>query len=178
MIIFSLREANGCDFGIINNNSSSNATQFLWELSNSNYSETFNTEELNYSFENLSVGSYSMCLISYTVNGCTDTICKEVNLKDDFVFYIPNGFTADGNSKNDEFGPIMKGAADNNYSMTIYNRWGELIFETSDINERWDGKNMVTGNLCPLGVYVWNIQLTDIINSEDKKFIGNVTLLR
>lgn len=166
------------NFTRFNNNSSSNATQFLWELSNSNYSETFNTEELNYSFENLSVGSYSMCLISYTVNGCTDTICKEVNLKDDFVFYIPNGFTADGNSKNDEFGPIMKGAADNNYSMTIYNRWGELIFETSDINERWDGKNMVTGNLCPLGVYVWNIQLTDIINSEDKKFIGNVTLLR
>ena len=166
------------NFTRFNNNSSLNSTQYLWELENSNMSEAFNTEDVSYSFDNHNVGFYDMCLITYTVNGCTDTICKTVNLKDDFIFYIPNGFTADGNSKNDQFGPIMKGAHENDYSMTIYNRWGELIFESSDINSRWDGKHMVTGNLCPLGVYVWKIQLRDIINQEDKSFIGNVTLVR
>ena len=63
---------------------------------------------------------------------------------------------------------------------------GFIFSQCADMNKldcmlsqdcNWD-ENMVTGNLCPLGVYVWNIQLTDIINSEDKKFIGNVTLLR
>ena len=101
-----------------------------------------------------------------------------MELNDDFIFYIPNSFTADGDGRNDDFGPVVKGADEYGYRMYIYNRWGEIVFDSYHVNIRWSGEDIKSGKMCNPGVYVWRIELYDIINFKRKEFFGNVTLVR
>ena len=67
---------------------------------------------------------------------------------------MPNSFTADGDGVNDLFGPVVRGADQFGYKMEIFNRWGELVFQSTNININWDGANIDSGNYCEPGVYV------------------------
>ena len=69
------------------NNSSSNATQFLWTLGDSNQAEIFNTENFSYVFQDLDLGIYPVCLAASNDFGCT-TYCSTIEFKDDFLIYI------------------------------------------------------------------------------------------
>ena len=160
------------------NTSSSNATQFLWTLGDSNHAETFNTENFSYLFQDMDLGMYPVCLAASNDFGCTTTYCSTIEFKDDFLIYIPNSFTADGDGRNDEFRPILKGADEFGYKMEIFNRWGELVFESTNQNINWDGVHYKTADMCNPGVYVWRLEVNDIINFKRKEFFGNVTLLR
>jgi gliding motility-associated-like protein len=104
-------------------------------------------------------------------------LCKTITVKDDFIFYVPNSFTPNGDGINEDFGPIVKGASDD-YQFAIYNRWGELVFERTDNSDKWNGEHLRTGVLCSQGVYVWKVALNDAVNNDQKEYIGNVTLLR
>ena len=158
-------------------NSSSNSSQFLWELESPTSTNVFYDEDFSFSYSDYDLGDYSICLSVETDNGCIDSICKSITIKDDFIFYIPNSFTPDADGRNDDFGPIINGA-NQNYDFSIFNRWGEMLFSKDDNNLRWDGKHFKTGNILPNGVYVWKVEVFDEINQENKEFIGNVTLLR
>jgi gliding motility-associated-like protein len=82
------------------------------------------------------------------------------------AIYIPNAFTPDGDLKNDEFGPM--GASLKTFSMTIYSRWGEKIFQSNDIF--WNG--LTNGKPAPIGVYIYRIDTgTDVI-------VGRVSVIR
>lgn len=88
---------------------------------------------------------------------------------------MPNAFSpGSGTGINDELHIIVKGMATLNY-FRIWNRWGQLIFESTDINQGWDGR--FKGVPQPLGTYVY---LIDATSSTGKKFYkqGNITLLR
>ena len=160
------------------NSSSSNATQFLWTLGDSNHAETFNTENFSYVFQDMDLGIYPVCLAASNDFGCTTTYCTTIEFKDDFLIYVPNSFTADGDGRNDEFIPILRGADEFGYKMEIFNRWGELVFESTNQNINWDGVHYKTADICSPGVYVWRIEVNDIINFKRKEFFGNVTLVR
>jgi len=97
---------------------------------------------------------------------------------------FPNAFTPNPNGGGDEnynpdalnndiFHPVFKGVQE--YNLQIYNRWGELLFETNDINKGWNG--YYHGKLVPLGVYVWR---ADVTFTDNKQFVrsGDITLLR
>ena len=60
--------------------------------------------------------------------------------------------------------------------MDIFDRWGELIFTSNDINKGWDGR--YKGNKCQEDVYVWKIEYTNVVNEEKNKVIGHVNLVR
>ena len=62
--------------------------------------------------------------------------------------------------------------------MEIFNRWGELVFQSTNLNINWDGANIDSGNYCEPGVYVWRVEVNDLINFKRKEFFGNVTLVR
>lgn len=68
-------------------------------------------------------------------------------------YYIPNAFTPNGDGLNDTFGIIGKGIT--NYHLQIYNRWGNLIFESTDTQVQWDGSYL--DELVPEGTYVYKI---------------------
>lgn len=87
--------------------------------------------------------------------------------------YIPNAFTPNGDGMNDTFG--VSGAAMGDFSLKIYNRWGEKVFETSNPTVRWDGK--VNEEDAPSGVYVYKVLAKGVEGGKMQKK-GNVTLVR
>jgi gliding motility-associated-like protein len=88
--------------------------------------------------------------------------------------YVPNGFTPNGDGKNDTFTPIPIGIKSYNY-FRVFNRWGQIIFSTKKQNDGWDGK--LGGKEQPAGAYVWMIEGI----TKDNRFItkkGTVILIR
>jgi len=73
-------------------------------------------------------------------------------------FYLPNAFTPNGDGLNDEFKPVQRYDLVKRYHLYIYNRWGQFIFETSDINTGWDGT--YKGKPAEQGAYVYKIVYT------------------
>jgi gliding motility-associated-like protein len=91
--------------------------------------------------------------------------CKET------TFYIPNAFTPDGDKLNDEFGAYGVNIRD--FSMEIYNKWGELLFTSNELNNRWNGK--YKDSICQIDVYSYKIIYKDIKNKLHIKY-GTLTL--
>jgi gliding motility-associated-like protein len=130
----------------------------------------WNTGDTTYYITITEEGSYSV--IVQTNEGCTST--NSAYLKDIYMpFYIvvPNAFTPNGDGLNDTFRPVATGDLIRQFSMVIYNRWGQMVFETSDYSAGWDGKD------APAGVYSWVISYS---NHTGKvfKMRGSVTVVK
>jgi len=108
-----------------------------------------------------------------TEDGCTVTDSIDVNVDPTTILVMPNAF-APGNGPNNEFKIIKEGIATLKY-FRIFNRWGNKVFETNDINQGWDGN--YNGKPQPLDVYVYEV---DAVTSTGSEFVkhGNVTLMR
>ena len=91
-----------------------------------------------------------------------------------YNLYIPNSFTPNNDGNNDVFLPTIN--IDSNYNFKIFNRWGELIFETTDVQEGWDGSS-TDGTPLKADVYVYRIVYRDP-KRVVKEIKGHVTLLR
>jgi gliding motility-associated-like protein len=116
-------------------------------------------------------------IIGENSNGCIDTVYASVSVKGDNFLYVPNTFTPDGDEFNNVFIPCLSDSFDpQSYTLLIFNRWGELIFETKDLNEGWNGT--YNGKLQQKGVYTWEILLKTKDLDDIKEFHGHVLLLR
>ncbi|HAP01387.1 MAG TPA: hypothetical protein DCQ93_05615 [Bacteroidetes bacterium] len=90
---------------------------------------------------------------------------------------MPNTFTPNADQKNDEIGPINICEYDLfPYSYKIFNRWGQLVFETRDIHQYWNGT--MNGIDCSMGVYVYEINYHDPVLAKNFLLKGNITLVR
>jgi gliding motility-associated-like protein len=119
-------------------------------------------------------GTYTIMQVVLNALGCSDTAYSNVVIEPEYLFWLPNAFTPNANGLNDIFKPNILGV--HNYSFLIFNRWGEKIFETHDLNEGWSGYyNM---KLCEQDVYVYKITFVDDVSQSDHKYIGKVTLVR
>jgi gliding motility-associated-like protein len=107
-----------------------------------------------------------------TPNGCEGI--DSVLLSPPGSFFFPNAFTPDGDGANDTFGPI--GNDIHAFEMTIYNRWGEVIYSTTSINDHWTG-TVNGGEIAATGVYVYKYRLEGRY-LRALEGIGHVTLLR
>ena len=127
------------------------------------------------------LGIYIVTLIVTDNNGCPDSISDTIKIKDYFTFYIPNAFTPNGDGKNDLFYPKGNNVDPDNFTMLIYDRWGNLVFNTNkwevDHSEGWNGTKNNAGNLnsVVLGLYVYQIQLKEI-GGEIHVYNGSITL--
>ncbi len=121
-----------------------------------------------------SPGIYSITII--TIEGCTKTDSFEVKESCPVLLYFPNAFSPNGDGVNDEFFPIDFNVSE--FHMHIYNRWGQLIFESNNLSERWNGT--FKEQLCAIGVYVYSATYSGesdgIISSGNLK--GSVTLIK
>ena len=89
---------------------------------------------------------------------------------------MPNSFTPNGDNLNEVFKPKGDGIDASYYHFMIFDRWGEKLFETDDINEGWDGT--YNGEPVPTGIYVWKINTRELYRDVKTEHIGNVRLLR
>jgi gliding motility-associated-like protein len=118
-------------------------------------------------------GTYSVTLSILSKYGCADEITKSIRINPDFAVFIPNSFTPDGDGINDSFG--AKGYGITEYKMLIFDRWGELIFESYKYGDNWNGK--ASNKELESEVFVYKITLKDI-NHKTHQFIGNVNVIR
>ena len=129
-------------------------------------------------------GTYTITLIKENSFGCRDTSFRLFRVEPVYEIRIPNVFTPrDGggnggnydpsNPDNTVFFPFVEYVE--SYKLTIFNRWGELVFESKDQNVGWDG--YYKGELCQADVYVYKLELT-FINGQRATEVGDVTLLR
>ncbi len=116
---------------------------------------------------------------AYWTNQCGKSLCTDVQIVIiyDFNIGIPNAFTPNSDGFNDEF-KIITNAILSDFQMQIFNRWGQLIFETNDQNKGWDGT--YNNSMAQIGSYVWKISYNYIIDgSQNNNSIktGTVTLI-
>ena len=139
-----------------------------WDFGDGESDESMNT---SHAYNN--IGYYNVLLRIQNIHGCMDTISKILEISD-FIIHFPNAFTPQGDLINERF--IARGINVKEHHMTIYSRWGEPIFTTSNMNEGWDGTYQSTGKKCPQGVYVYDVHITDAFG-DLHRFTGNVTLI-
>jgi gliding motility-associated-like protein len=106
--------------------------------------------------------------------GCSDTASIYILVKEDYEIFTPNIFSPNGDGVNDYFVPLDFGAA-KNLEVSIFNRWGELIFRTDKLQHGWDGT--YRGKDCEVGVYTYFIK-GEFLNGVSFKKTGSVTLIR
>jgi gliding motility-associated-like protein len=125
-------------------------------------------------FEVVAAGFYS----AYFLDGQGCIVADTIHIEfADQAFYVPNAFSPNEDGQNDCFeiyAPL--GQQWQNFKWSIYNRWGGLVFQTSDINDCWDGT--INNRRAMEGVYVWVIRGTIAGCSEDGEWKGNVVLVR
>lgn len=106
---------------------------------------------------------------------CSDVLVKTIRIKPEIVIYIPTAFSPDGKGieKNNTFLPVTNNVQE--YTIKIFNRWGELMWETTDLEEAWDGTK--AGIECLPDVYLYVVKATNQ-EGRDYEFNGTITLLR
>ncbi len=119
-------------------------------------------------------GTYTIMQVVVNANGCRDTAKIDVIIRPEFLFWIPNAFTPNGNELNDVFKPKLLGVHD--YSFLVFDRWGEKIFETNNEEVGWNG--YFKGRLCTNDVFVYKINFRDDVKNINHQYIGRVTLVR
>ena len=161
-------------------NESKAAKYFTWSFGDGDSS--FVTNPIKYYKEK---GDYDVLLIADNEHGCIDSVRNNINIYLRGLLF-PNAFTPNAggsngglfdieNIQNDIFFPKFEGVK--NYHLMIFSRWGELIFETVDVNQGWDG--YYRSKICQQDVYVWKVEVS-FEDDPDKVFIykGDITLLR
>jgi gliding motility-associated-like protein len=116
-------------------------------------------------------GDYSVILVVKDLNGCIDTVRKDIAII--LLPDVPTAFTPNGDGENDVF--LVRGGPFKSMNLRIYNNWGQFIFESNDQLEGWNGT--YNGTEQPIGVYVWVVEV-EMLNGKKIKRTGDVTLLR
>ncbi len=158
------------------NNTSVGATGYVWNFGDGNVS---NQEYPEHLFQGTNDG-YTITLIASTSMGCMDSTSFTMSANLGAVYYIPNTFTPDGDKYNQTFKPVFStGISTEQYEMLIFNRWGEIMFESNNIYIGWDGSYGVEGLDCPSGTYTYKIKFTLNGGLQEQVIVtGHVNLLR
>jgi gliding motility-associated-like protein len=151
---------------------SAGRSRSLTTLPNGRELENITTEA--YTFTD--TGQFKIRHVVYNEFGCSDTVWVPVLIEQPVNFYIPNAFTPNNDGINDEFSFVVTGVSKLN--MSIYNRWGELVFNTNTTQGRWNGKDQKTGKDLPPGVYTYICVGRIAETGVDEKKTGFIKLLR
>lgn len=116
-------------------------------------------------------------MVTVTRNACEAEITTMVNIDELFNTYVPNAFTPNGDGNNDVFIPQLSINEPTDYQLYIFNRWGQLIFETQNENEAWDGTDS-SGNIVQEDVYVYKLIVEGEERSDYFEKVGQVTLIK
>ncbi len=159
-------------------NGSHNGTDFTWIFGDdSSPSHAFDTTHI---YPDDEEGTYIVTLIASNGPDCNDTVKAIIKIEEELIFYIPNTFTPDNDEHNETFRPIFTSGFDpQTYTFEIYNRWGEILFESHDTNVGWNGTyGTGTSKIVKQGTYIWKIKIKETGKDKHNTYTGHVNLLR
>ncbi len=158
-------------------NISTDADWYIWSFGDGDSSNIVNPYHW---YKN--VGVYMVELIALTNKGCKDTARSYVTVRPEFTFFAPTYISPDYDGLNDIFYVVGTGITSKNFKMYIYDRWGEIIYETDKYDPTnptkygWDG--LVKNNKpAPPGTYTWLVKYTDPDNVQHE-VAGSVTIVK
>jgi gliding motility-associated-like protein len=158
-------------------NTTIGGSTYHWDFGDN--SGTTTVENPFHDYAEAGIGNYIVTLIAYSPTGCSDTTTRTIQLAEDLIYYVPNSFTPDDDTYNQSFQPVFTSGYDPfDYSLFIYNRWGEIIFESHDAQVGWDGTYGIDGSLVKEGTYTWKIEFKTKASDERKMEVGHVNVLR
>lgn len=152
-------------------NYSENAVDYTWDFDDGNSSMEFEPVHVY-----TKIGDYTPQLTATSAYGCTDTFFYDINILTTTV-YAPNAFRPNSDiPENRTFMPVSVGTDENRFNFKVFDRWGQMVFESNSPYEPWDGKTK-NGDDAPIGNYVWIARYYDIQGFEHNEK-GQVLLLR
>ena len=153
---------------------STNPVTWKWDFGNGNTSTLQMPPAQTYS-ANGRVSNYVAGLIVTNGSGCADTTYKLIYVLPNCYIAVPSAFTPNGDGLNDYLYPLNAYKA-GNLVFRVYNRYGQVIFETRNWTRKWDGR--VNGQLQPSGTYVWTLDYTDTDKQQKVSLKGTTVLIR
>jgi gliding motility-associated-like protein len=156
-------------------NYSTNGVSYEWFIAEGNpsYAQSQNVQT---SFPDGEVGNYDVMLITTSEYGCIDTSTQIVIVLPEIIIYVPNTFTPNSDEFNQLWGIHMEGMDIYNFELLVYNRWGQVVWESRNPSETWDG--VYQGELVKDGTYTWSIKAKDIYSDDMFTYSGYVNVLK
>lgn len=156
-------------------NYSVNGISYQWfvEDGSPSYSEQMNLES---QLPDGETGNYDVMLITTSEFGCIDTMHQVITVIPEILLYAPNTFTPDDDEHNQTWGVEMEGLDPYDFELLIYNRWGQVIWESHDPDAKWDGT--FNGTIVQSGTYTWVIRAKDRVNDAMYTFNGYINIIK
>ncbi|OFY77184.1 MAG: hypothetical protein A2275_16500, partial [Bacteroidetes bacterium RIFOXYA12_FULL_35_11] len=151
---------------------SGDVSWWSWNFGDNHFSSLTNPE---HSYQE--AGIFQVQLIVKNSYGCKDSVTHDIEVREETTFYAPTAF--DPNSpRNNKWKPTGVGIDESKYYVYIFDRWGQIVFETSDFNEAWDGRFFNSGtDYVKSGSYIWHVRFRDV-NGKWIEKTGSVTVIR
>jgi len=158
-------------------NTTTGAETYSW-----NFGDAYTSNDVHpiHQYEILENGDYLITLVAFSELGCPDTAKMLLPVREELLFYIPNTFTPDNDNFNETFKPVFTSGIDlQSYTLYIFNRWGELVFESHNTEVGWDGSYGAESNTTvKSGTYLWKVIFKEKVKDKRHEYNGHVNLLR
>jgi gliding motility-associated-like protein len=153
-------------------NTSANSNTAIWHFGDNQTTTQFHPSH-TYSTH----GNYTIMLIANNSFNCPDTTYSSIVINPSWELFVPNAFTPDGDDYNNVFYTKGYGIQEQGFTLRIYNRWGETLFESHDMNVGWDGTYFKDNSAVKDDVYIWTVEFRDVTNKKHERK-GHFTLIR
>ncbi len=158
----------------LNDQSSSDVNYWFWSFGDGDTS-AISSPNTTHVYPNDSIGTYQSSLVVQNAAGCSDTVIHEIIIGPEFSFFIPTAFSPNNDGINDFFRGVGMGIVQ--YELMIFDRWGNLVFYSNDLNKAWDGKANHGTEAAQEDLYIWKVKLTDVFRKK-YNFFGSVTIVK
>jgi gliding motility-associated-like protein len=154
-------------------NQSTDALTYVWDFGDGTTSTSTNPIHVYPS----APAEYVVTLYAYNELGCYDSMILTITVWEDLLVYVPNSFTPNNDGTNDVFLPILTSGLDpQSYQLWVFNRWGERLFFSDQLDFKWDGT--YNNKMCQDGTYFWIISFGVEGTDERKQMHGHLTIIR
>lgn len=160
---------------LLNNNSSTDVVSYSWSIQGGTPA-TSSLEDVSVDLPEGVVGNYNVTLVVTNEHGCVDSVTKIAQVLSDVILYAPNTFTPDGDEFNQLWFLHIDGIDIYQFDLKVFNRWGELIWESHDPKGAWDGTYQ--GKIVPYGGYTWVLETREIVSDKKYTFNGHINVIR
>jgi gliding motility-associated-like protein len=149
-------------------NQSLGAVRYEWDFGDGEKSDQANPlHQFN------ATDTFDVCLVAFNQVGCADTVCLAVPALVKPLFDVPNALTPNGDGKNDKI--FVRGFGIKTITWRIFNRFGQVVFQTNNRNEGWDGR--YRGVVQPMDVYAYTLEIETSEGQKVRK-MGDITIVR